>query len=417
MKLNLKTEPKLTVNNDLKITSFEILYPFPRYEFEDTFNLRILIDLMSTYSLKNRTRQAFNEENDLNYIADYDVDFFTKGNTQFLQITFLLPGSGIFEDFDLEKSLNVVKDHIFRSIILADDISYEYNIYYDRIFEDLNTRLSDPRTLFNDTWMDLYNFKHDYYKTNIEQLGALKKSSIERVKELYNKIILNGDYISFISGNINDKDYYKETFDKIFKPRNNKIILDVNYDLKYKPDWFGHVDKTTNNPHSILRVGYYKEKATKRDKYLMMFLSCCMWRRENNILFNKLRLENDLVYSCNCSYIEALDSITVDAYLSKENINKALVVIDECMNLLLDEEIFNNCKEKLLKADNITFISYLDDKFYKSKKTRRKLLKFETFEDEYKELCSITYDEMKECINSLNKVAELIMIGDKNDQD
>ncbi len=415
MKLNLKTEPKIIVNNDVKVTSFEILYPFPRYDFEDTYNLKILIDLMSTYSLKHRTRQAFNEENDLNYIANYDVDFFRRGDTQFLQITFLLPGSGIFDDFDLKKSLKIVKNHIFKSIILAEDFSYEYNMYYERILKELNTRLSDPRSLFEDTWMDLYNFKHDYYKTNIEHLGALKKSSIERVIELYKRIVLKGNFISFISGNVNDKDYYKETFESIFKQKKEKISLDVNYELKYKPDWFGHVDKTTHNPHSIIRVGYYKENATKRDKYLMMFLSCCMWRREKNILFNKLRLENDLVYSCGCDFIEPLDSITVSAYLSKENINKALVIIDECMNLLLDEETFNKCKEKLLKADNITFISYLDDKFHKYKETRRKLLKFESFEEEYNELCSVTYDEIKECINSLKKVAELVMIGDRND--
>ena len=135
----------------------------------------------------------------------------------------------------------------------------------------------------------------------------------------------------------------------------------------------------------------------------------------DNILFNKLRLENDLIYSCGCDFIRSLDTICITAGLSKENINKALVIIDECINELLDEEKFNVAKEKLLKADNITFISYLDDKYRKFKDTKNKLFKFESFKDEYEELKTITYEEIKELITSLKKVAELIMIGDKND--
>ena len=46
---------------------------------------------------------------------------------------------------------------------------------------------------------------------------------------------------------------------------------------------------------------------------------------------------------------------------------------------------------------------------------RSNTFKFESFEDEYNELTTITYEEMKECIESLKKVAELIMVGDKND--
>lgn len=415
MKLNLKTSPKLVPNKDLKVTTFDIYFLSPRLDFEDKYALEILLDLMSMYSLKNRTRQAFNEANDLNYVGHYGVDFFNKGNTQFLSVSFLLPGSGIFDDFDLKKSLKLVKDHIFKSVILADDFSYEFNLCFDRYQKKLETKLSDPMAYFNDFWKDLYDFKHNYYHTNSDHLAALKKATMERVKELYESLILKGNYTAFIGGNISDKEYYKETFESIFKQRKESFSLDVDYDRKFKPDWFGHVDKKIDSTQSIIRVGYYKENASKRDKYLLMFLSCSLWRRENNILFNKLRNENDLVYSCNADYIESLDTITCTSHLSKENINKALVLIDESINELLDEDKFNNAKERLLKADNITFISYLDDKLHEIKEARKKTFKFESFEDEYKELTTITYEEMKECIESLKKVAELIMVGDKND--
>ncbi len=415
MKLNIKTSPKLVSNKDLKVTTFDIMFVNPRLEFEDKYALEILLDLMSMYSLKNRTRQAFNEANDLNYIANYDVDFFNKGDTQFLTVSFLLPMTGIFDDFDLKKSLKIVKNHIFKSVVLADDFSYEFNLAYERYQKKLETKLSDPMAYFNDFWKDLYDFKHNYYHTNNDHINALKNTTMDRVRELYEKLILKGTYITFIGGNISDKTYYKETFESIFKQRKEVLKTEVDYERKFKPDWFGHVDKKIDSTQSIIRVGYYKENATKRDRYLLMFLSCALWRRENHILFNKLRNENDLVYSCSADYIESLDTITCTAHLSKENINKALVLIDESINELLDEEKFNNAKEKLLKADNITFISYLDDKLHEIKRLRSNTFKFETFEDEYNELTTITYEEMKECIESLKKVAELIMVGDKND--
>ena len=415
MKIKLNTEPKLIPSNDVKITHFELLYVFPKQDFEDYYNMEILVDLMSLYSLKYQTRDSFNEINDLNYIANYDVDFYTKGNTRFLSISFMLPGSGIFDDFDLKKSLKIVKEHIFKSIILADDYSEVFNIQYERYLNKLNTSLSDPKNLFNDMWSELYDFKHNYYNSVNDYLKALKNSSIERVKELYKKLVLKGDYVTFITGNINDKDYYKSTFEEVFKTKKHDFSLDVDYELKYKPDLFGHVDKTTQNAQSIIRVAYYKENTTKRDKYLLMFLNCCLFRRENNILFNNMRLKNDLVYSCGSTFVKQLDTIEITAYLSKENINKALVVIDECINELLDEELFKIAKEKLLKQDSITFISYLDDDFRKYKDTKDKMFKFESFKDEYEELSSITYEEIKECITSLKKVAELIMIGDRND--
>ena len=78
-----------------------------------------MLELLSNSSLKNKTFSEFADNNESNYIYSYKVDSFGRGNMKYLYVSFCLPGIGFFDDFDLEKSLKVVKNDLFKSILLV----------------------------------------------------------------------------------------------------------------------------------------------------------------------------------------------------------------------------------------------------------------------------------------------------------
>ena len=259
------------------------------------------------------------------------------------------------------------------------------------------------------------DFNHVKLHTNSEKISVLSNSSLDRVIELYEELILKGKYTVLIAGNVNNKEDYINTFNKVFKRKECEMKFDVDYLPHLKPDSFGHVDKSVNYSLSVVRVSYHKEEFNERDKYLLYMLDDFLMSKENCFLFNNLRLENSLVYSCDSAIYPYFNTITMTAYLSKENVDKALKIFDDTLVSFKDKEVFDKAKEKLLKAQSIKLIDTLDDKLYKLGVKRNRLLKMDTFEDECEIAKTITYEEFNAFIDALNKDSELIMIGDKND--
>lgn len=417
MKLNLSTKVNVIPNNDTKLTKVKLIFPSKKFDLSDRYNIDIMLTIINKYSLKFRDRSSFVDNNDLHYISNYKLDYYVKGDALFVYCSFYLPGEGFFKDFDLEKSLKVVKNNLFKAILLDKEESKKiFDNEISRYISNVSSALSSPKNLFNDMWSELYDFKHKVLISNSEKLKILNSlTSLDRVCELYESLILKGDYVSFIAGNVSDKNKYIETFSKVFIQKKERISLDVEYYQHFKPDSFGHVDKTVNYSLSAVRVSFNKPEIEDKDRYLFMMLNCFLSRRENRHLFNNLRLENNLVYSCDSSILYEFNTIYVNAYLSKDNVKKALNIIDETLVSFKNKNIFEESKKRLLKADNITFIDELDDYYHKYKVKKKKLFKQETFEDEYNIIKDITYEEFSKFIDDLNKDSEFIMIGDKND--
>ena len=417
MKINLNTKVNVVPNNDTKVTVFELVFPTKKFDKTDYYNLNIMLNIINNYSLKNRDRNSFIENNELHYISNYNLDYSVKGDSMLVYCSFLLPGVGFFDDFNLEKSLKVVKNNLFKAILLDKEESKKiFETDFNRFLSNVNAALANPKNLFNDMWCELYDFKHQVLFSNAEKQKILNTTTnLDRVCELYESLILKADYVSFIGGNVKDKDEYIETFSKVFKPKKEKFSIDVNYYLNYKPDSFGHVDKTVNYTLSAIRVSFHKNIVEEKDRFLFMMLECFLSRKENNHLFNNLRLENNLVYSCLSDAHYKFNTIYFTAYLSKENIAKALEIVDQTLVSFKNKEIFEESKKRLLKADEISFLDRLDDYFYKYKLKKKKVFRKETFEEEYNILKEITYEEFSKFIDDLNKDSELIMIGDKND--
>lgn len=416
MKLSLKNDVNVVINNNTKFTYFEILFPFLKNDYSDNYHFEIMKELVSTYSLKNKTIIEFAENNESNYIFSFKADSYTRGNMKFLYFSFYLPGEEFFDDFNLEKSLKVVKNNIFKSILLDREYSEKlFDNIYKRIGKSLSAALSDPKSLFHDMWNELYDFNHIKLHTNSEKINALNSTSLDGVIKFYKELVLKGNYTVLIAGNVSDKDKYIDTFNKVFKRNEVKMEFDVEYHEHFKPDSFGHVDKKVPYSLSIARVSYHKEDYTERDRYLLYMLDDFLMKKENFYLFNNLRLENNLVYSCDSTIYPSFNTITMTAFLSKDNIDKALEIFDNTLVSFKDKELFEKAKERLLKAQSIKLIDTLDRKLYKLSVKRNRLLKLETFEDECEIAKTITYEEFNEFIDALKKDAELIMIGDKND--
>lgn len=417
MKLNLNTKVNIVPNNDVKYTRFKIIFPFHKLDKDDYYNLELMIFLMNTYSLKFQGRDVFVENNELHYISDFSLSVYTHGDTSFLYYRFSLPGEGFFDDFDLEKSLKVTKSNLFKSIILDKEATVDkFNTFLNVIINNVKSELANPKALFNDMWAELYDVEHKVFWSNTERLRILNScTSLDRVCELYEQLILKGDYVSFIGGNVSDKEKYSDIFSNVFKPKKEKFSIDVNYRLNFKPDSFGHVDKTVPYTLSALEVSFHKYTVEEKDKYLFLMLDCFLSRSENNHLLTNLRLKNNLIYSCSSVIYNSFNTIAIKAYLSKENVDKALQIIDDTLVSYKNKDIFEESKKRLLKADSIVFIDDLDDYFYKFNIKVRKTFKRETFEDEFNIIKNITYEEFSKFIDDLMKDSELIMIGDKND--
>lgn len=417
MKINLSTKPILIKQEDLKINLVSLTFPLGYVPFEEMYSLNLLTTFLNWYSIDYPKENLFLDALDDYMIGTFKVKSFSIGNSDFIRVSFYLPMEGIFEDFNLDKSLEFIHNTIFRNI--AYDLEHltdqEFTLEYESTKESLEKKTIGIYGFFNDEWVKQIDGKNQFATSTSDKLGFLSKTTKESVVNFYHKYILNNHFYTVVNGHIENKELFESTFLKYFKQ-------DVD-SFEFESDYYPYYNVNVNNEQvihkdynqSAVRMQFTKKNYTQDERYVLLLINTIINRNENNLLMNNLRFKNDLVYGCDSSKFSYLGCIEMTAFLSKNNIEKCKQLMVETLHELLDEDLFIKAKEKVMKTDKISLYAKLDDKFEKFYTINDKTLNIDTFEDTIEKVSKVSYEEVRDFINDMEITNTLVIVGDKND--
>jgi predicted Zn-dependent peptidase len=161
----------------------------------------------------------------------------------------------------------------------------------------------------------------------------------------------------------------------------------------------------------------YQIKDYNPEEYVYMYmLNAILAGPECKLLFNELRLKNDLVYNVETDSRSKNGFFEVYAFISNENLDRVIENIDNIINTLIkDEKYLKACFEKILKSYEVDMIKEKDNE---SKEINDRLnhdLKNDTLEEEYEKLKKITTKNMIRFINKIQKTNTIFLRGGSND--
>ena len=415
MKNVLSTKPFLLKNTNINTVVFKFVYPIKK-EYKHSNYLDILENIVATTTKEYKDRLEYKNKKLEYSIINLELSSTSIGDTRYLFYTITLPKDGLIEDYDFEESLKFClkaikepnfegeavneKEFIYEKdyfVTRLEDMLQNFNAYVGNIFQ----HIIDPNELMN-----------SLYETDLEDL---KNTTKEDLYKFYKENIIDNSYALYIFGNF-EEDKMLELCDKYFKQDKDKIEYEYNYFNILPMATPKFTEKEIPFQQSMLLIEYQIDKYDPEEYVYMYMLTSILSGQECKLLFNELRLKNDLVYHVGTDSKSKNGFFEVYSYISNFNLDIVIEKIDNVINnLIKDEDYLNDCFKKILKSYEVDMIKEKDNESKEINDILDHDLKQDTLEEEYEKLKKITSKDMIKFINKIKKTNTIFLRGGSND--
>jgi len=416
MKKHFSAEPKFISVNDTNRTIIKIFF-YSKYKRQYNIKNKLMGRILTSCNNNYRFYKEFeNKKNEL-LIIDYWIEN-VKCNDMYITIfSLVIPKEGIITDFKLEEAIKFFYDSIFNPCVVDDgfeinQFNWEKSYLYDK-------EKDYPKNIYqylDEEVIKIINEKEKTYITHEEYMKMIKQATPKNVYEYYQKVIKNNQFITYIYGNLDNKDRLLEIYNKYFKQENKNIEIYMKRIKPLKVDSYKENTITTNYNQSVLVLFYQVENFIKKEQIILETLYFFLNSRENDLIYNNLRHKHNLIYTLNMEFEKNKGFLTIKSYLDKKDIEKAQMIIEQTINQVKVKENFELYKENLLKALKYDMYSAKDNIFNDAIDIIEKEVKCNmTLEEKYKQIEKIQIDNMINLIDKLKLTSKLTLIGDKDE--
>lgn len=414
-KLKLSTKPIFVDIENVNRTKIELFFPI-KYKKENEAKKELMIRMLKVVNKKYPNHTNFCNKISELYIMNYNISTLFYYDTDFLVFTLEIPSVNIIDDFDLEKAIQFFYDCIFnastkdnhfeeeqftweKEFILQKNDKYPHSIE-DYIYDEYQ-KFSDPK--------EITGLHHDTY------IHLLEEANSSNTYDFYKENILHNHYITYIYGNLKNKEELSRLHQKYFKQEKEYFTVNINYlnfiyDKKYDEK---EIISTYNQ--SVLKLGYQVRDMKEEDMLAFNMLYFMLASTENDLIYNNLRSKNNLIYSAYTQRKNIFSIIDITVFLNKEDKNKVLEIIHQTFESLKDKKLFEKSKEKTLKAIKYDIYSEEDRPFSMMKEIIEKQVGWNiSLKELFTNLEKLTYYDFAKFLDKVELKKRLFIKGGDN---
>ena len=248
-------------------------------------------------------------------------------------------------------------------------------------------------------------------------MDRLNEVTPKSLYDFYRKNILDNSYKIYISGALDDEDKFKKDFEKIFDNKNEKKSLEFNYQKYFVPGKYEHRYEKTKYEQSVLFINYNIKDMKDSDQMKFYMLQILLSSKENDLIYNYLRVKNNLVYSSKINSYRNYGTIDIIVYFNNYDYQKLIDLVNEIIFKLKEKEFFDYCKEKMVKASEYDLLYMEDEPFGEvADLVDVSICDDITYKEKLNAIKNIEYEEFIEFLDRLTLTKSFLFeSGDKND--
>lgn len=363
------------------------------------------------YTTKNYpTINAFSSAKNNNLIINIVTYFLTILTRHYLIFELRIPRKNIVEDYDIEEAIKFFYEFIFEANAdsegyLKEAFDFEKNYILDKVKNQYQSNMFLNAYEILQSYTDPKEIKNIRKNTFFDILNVCNRQNVLE----YNNNIISGEYFTYFYGNF-DEDVIK-IFDKYFKPSVKKTVKKQS---KIKLVELDKYIETTFDFKQTIVFNYYRvQNFNKKDRFYLIFLKNILSSPRTMLVFKKLRIDNNLVYSSNVDIDNKTGEIIISTNCSYENVNKINELIKEVMAGLDDINKLKEYQKIIIDNLKINLIRRKDNYYDEYYRMLDKSLNAITLEKIIKEFTNI---DMEEFIKFLKRVeqASTIVIKERD---
>ncbi len=417
--INFSGEPYVIESKDVFDIRFRIVFPVKScLKYLDIIKLQLMCRLLTYSSARFDNNADFIKELDRNMVINYNVSYDRTVDEIFILFDFVIPKLGILDDFDLDKAIGMLYDNMYG--FNNNEISFSKEAFeWERDYL-LNFAKRDSDSIYalaNEEIDKLFDKDNKYFISKEERIELLEDSTIEDIYKYYIDNIINNNYATFIYVSKEDKEEVLNTYYKYFK-KNNDFV--VKYNKNKLLEYNEYEEKTINshyNQSCIFNI-YQVKKISNKDAYKLSMLYYFLRSRENNMIFNTLRVKHNLVYETNVDISRGLGLLYIGALIDDNDKKVVDDLIKETIYSIKDKKIFDKAKNNLMRSLEYDELENQDSDYYEFFKNINSIVKIkDEIVDIIKEMNKIEYKDMKEFLDRLVISRSLYIKGGSNEKD
>ncbi len=414
MLLEKERGPYYLHNKSFGTISLAVIFPY-KYKDEDFMTVRLVSDVINR-SMTYKTKQEFKTELINNQIILLSSFFKSVEDTTYTRFELMIPNPKILKDTSLEKCIAFLADMIYNPFIEnngleADEVTKFIDIYKKNIKERKHLianyamrrlfEISAPNTRLSSS-MDSHQ-------------NQLDKITPQSLYNFYKQNIINNNPFVFVMGDVDENEVNRLIDKYIFKKKEPTIKISKKQNHFLSPNEFQGVTEEKNFFQSYISLVYKVKDMKEKDRYTLRAINSLLNNQSSFILFKKMRLENDLVYTCGAITKERYGFLALTALINRTSKEKAINTFNEVINLLKDEEYIKSLLDKIKNHERIEIIKDKDRKGLIFDDFIDETLEFFTGREmEYKKLCEITSKDIADMANRLVLDTQYFVRGNKD---
>lgn len=395
--------------------SITLMFPFD-YDKKDFIKRNMVHDVINR-SINFKEKKDFNKALIDNYIIGLNSYHCYIGNTSYMQFDLIIPNPKVIKNVSLEKCFAFFSDLIYKPFIKdngfeEDEVNRQIDLYKKGIEERKNLIANyASKRIFE---IGAPNTK---LSESIEKnIGEIKEINGKSLYEFYKKTVINNTPFVFVMGDTN-KEEIKALSDKYFFKTDKqtlKISSQINYFLN--PTKFESICEDKEFFQSYISLIYKVKDMKEEDRIVLSAINNILNSSASSLLFDKLRTENDLVYTCGAILRNRYGFLSLNALINKKSKEKAILVMKEVIELLKDEDFIKPLLENIKNKERINMIKDKDKKhtllieyFIDT------ILEFSISPEEYyNKLCDVSAKDIKDVAKRLCLCNEFFVRGIKD---
>lgn len=404
------------INTDRFKMMSVVLFFTKKFEKRDIIYGNLLTKNLVYSSKKYNTKSKIATIGEELYGARVSSSFNIVGNTTEFIFTMDFLNPKYTEEKYMGQSLDFLKEILFNPNIDDGGFNEEYfNILVNELKASIESVKDNPNLFASVSYakkMYKGTASEHFYLPTIKELESVSRRDLyEYYKELFSgkyrvDVVCYGELDSNMENNI----------DKICKglvTNNDEIKLSIKH--KYNDEVCEYKDTLPFN-QSKLYMGYRLNDMNYHEmSHVLKVYNTILGTMNDSILFNIVREKHSLCYSIGSYYSKYNPSLTIYAGINKDNYEKSVSLIKECMEMMKDKKVLNRLFDSAKKTINTYLNNYYDDAV--SQINKYYYDQFEESEDieTYREnLNNVTIDEVIALNDKISLSVIYLLEGDNN---
>lgn len=404
------------INTDrFKMMSVVIFFT-KKFEKRDIIYGNLLTKNLVYSSKKYNTKSKIATIGEELYGARISSSFNIVGNTSeyIFSLDFLNPK--YTESKYMDESLDFLKEVLFNPNVDENGFNEEYyNILVNEVKANVESIKDNPNLYASVSYakkMYKGTASEYFYLPSVKDLESISRSDLYN----YYKELFSGKYrVDVVCYGELDPNIEKN-IDRICRGLvSNNEVVKLSIKHKFSDEVCEYKDTLSFN-QSKLYMGYRLNDMNYHERsHVLKVYNTILGTMNDSILFNIVREKHSLCYSIGSYYSKYNPSLTIYAGINKDNYEKSVSLIKECMEMMRDEKVLSRLFDSAKKTINTYLNNYYDDavsqinKFYYDQ--------FEESEDieSFREnLNNVTIDEVIALNDKISLSVIYLLEGDNN---